>query len=202
MNSLSEAKVNMKAYRTWYKLNQNKVISVITPSGISEKAEVGGIMAHGSGGAALASGLDIARGVQSYFSGSQDEVSYGRVRGQPQSYQEYILKLAPDVSSARAGNAKLTTMMRERQLTCHPTKTCYLVYGSKRCKEQVKKELAQEPLVFGDFQVRPKESDVYLGDTLAAARGLEAGAEATVAKLLVEDFRLQAIGGMEGAWDL
>ena len=52
MNSLSEAKVNMKAYRTWYKLNQNKVISVITPSGISEKAEVGGVMAHGSGGAA------------------------------------------------------------------------------------------------------------------------------------------------------
>ena len=62
MNSLSEANVNMKAYRTWYKLNQNTVISVITPSGISEKAEAGGIMGQGRGGAALASGLDIARG--------------------------------------------------------------------------------------------------------------------------------------------
>ena len=68
------------------------------------------------------------------------------------------------MSSARAGNAKLTAMMRERQLTCHPTKTCYLVYGSKLYKEQVKKELSLEPLVFGDFQVRPKESDVDLGD--------------------------------------
>ena len=67
MNSLHGAKVNMKAYRTWYKINQNTVISVITPSGISEKAEAGGIMAQGSGGAALASGLDIARGVHSYF---------------------------------------------------------------------------------------------------------------------------------------
>ena len=113
------------------------------------------------------------------------------------------------MSSARTGNAKLTAMMRERQLTCHPTKTCYLVYGSRQYKEQVEKELAQEPLVFGDFLVKPKESDVYLGDTLAAAGGLEAGGEATVAmrvaraqgamyeaKSLVEDFRLQAIGGM------
>ena len=172
-------------------------------------------MGQGSGGAALASGLDIARGVQSYFAGSQDKVSYGRVRSQPQSYQDDILRVAPHVSSARAGNVKLTAMMRERQLTSHPTKTCYLVYGSKQYKEQVQKELDQEPLMFGDFQVRPKESDVYLGDTLAAAGGLEAGAEATVAKRvaraqgamfeaksLVQDYRLQAIGGMEGAWDI
>ena len=89
--------------------------------------------------------------------------------------------MAPDVSSARAGNAKLTAIMRERQLTCHPIKTCYLVYGPKLYKEHVEKELNLEPLVFGDFQVRPKESDVYLGDTLAAAGGLEAGVEATVA---------------------
>ena len=115
-------------------------------------------MGQGSGGAALASGLDIARGVQSYFAGSQDEVSYGRVRSQPQSYQDDILRLAPDVFSARSGNAKLTAMMRERQLTCHPTKTCYLVYGSKQYKEQAKKELDQEPLMFGDFQVRPQFS--------------------------------------------
>ena len=51
---------------------------------------------------------------------------------------------------------------------------------------------------------RPKESDVYLGDTLVAAGGLEASAEATVAKRvaraqgamfeaksLVQDYRLQ-----------
>ena len=110
---------------------------------------------------------------------------------------------------------RLTAMMRERQLTCHPTKTCYLVFGSDKYKEQVKKELEQEPLTFGDFQVRQKESDVYLGDELTAARGLEASTEATVAKRvaraqgamfeaksLIQDFRMQAIGGMEGAWDL
>ena len=57
MNSLCEVRVNMKAYRTWYKLNKNTVISVITPAGLSEKAEAGGIMAQGSRGAALASAL-------------------------------------------------------------------------------------------------------------------------------------------------
>ena len=96
--------------------------------------------------------------------------------------------------------------------TCHPTKTCYLVYGSQKYQEQVKKELDQEPLMFGDFKVQSKESDVYLGVTLTAAGGLEAGKEATVAKRvaraqgamfeaksLIQDFRMQAIGGMEGA---
>ena len=119
--------------------------------------------------------------MQSYFAGSQDKISYGRIRGQPQSYQDDILRVAPDVFSARAGNAKLTAMMRERQLSCHPTKTCYLVFGSRQYKEQVKKELDQEPLMFGDFEVKAKESDVYLGDTLTAG-GLEASVEATVAK--------------------
>ena len=79
---------------------------------------------------------------------------YGCVRGQPQSYQDDILRVASDVFSARAGNRKLTAMMLERQLTCHPTKTCYLVYGSQNHQEQIRKELDQEPLTFGDFQVQ------------------------------------------------
>ena len=98
----------------------------------------------------LASRVGVrSRGVQAYFPGS-----YGRVLGQPQSYQDDILRVASDVFSARAGTRKLTAMMLERQLTCHPTKTCYLVYGSQNHQEQIRKELDQEPLTFGDFQVQ------------------------------------------------
>lgn len=75
MTSLGAAKVNRKAYRCWYKLNQNTVISVATPAGMSDKAEVGEIVAQGSGGAALASGADVAQGLEGQFAGSTDEVS-------------------------------------------------------------------------------------------------------------------------------
>ena len=60
MTSLKKANMNKKAYWCWFKLNQQTVINVATPAGMSKKAEVGEIVAQGSGGAALASGADVA----------------------------------------------------------------------------------------------------------------------------------------------
>ena len=62
MTSLNEANVNRKAYRCWFKLNKQTQIAVATPVGLTKTAEVHEIVAQGSGGAALASGADIARG--------------------------------------------------------------------------------------------------------------------------------------------
>ena len=64
---------------------------------------------QGSGGALLASGCDIAQGVDRYFSGSQEEVSYGSVRLQPLSYQDVICRLAGNSESVRSGNVKLSS---------------------------------------------------------------------------------------------
>ena len=40
MTSLHEAKINQKAYRCWFKLNEKTTISVATPAGTTEIAEV------------------------------------------------------------------------------------------------------------------------------------------------------------------
>ena len=74
--------------------------------------------------------------------------------------------------------------------------------------------MKKNPVMFGDFQVKAEEEDVYLGDVISA-QGLEASIEATIRKRLgkvkgamfevkaiMSDFRMQAIGGMAGAWDL
>ena len=103
MNSLYTAGVPMKAYRTWFKLNSRTVISVRTPAGMTEPEEVGELCAQGSGGAALASQLDIDMGLKSHFEGSTDEAEYGRVRVRPQAFQDDILRVAKNTSSARAG---------------------------------------------------------------------------------------------------
>ena len=136
------------------------------------------------------------------------------VRVQPQCYQDDVLRVAPSVVSARAGNVKLSMMFRERLLRCHPTKTCYLIVGLKKWKKKVKEELEARPLMFGSFPMKEKDQDVYLGDILSS-EGLGASVEATVrhrmAKVkgamyevaaIMADHRMQAMGGMEVAWQI
>ena len=133
MNTLHSAKVSMKAYRVWYKLNSKTVITVKTPAGSTDSKEAHELVAQGSGGAALASQLDIGNGVQCYFGNSTDEAKYGSVRIQPQCYQDDVLRVAPNVESARAGNVKLSMMFRERLLRCHPTKKRVTCWWAPRC---------------------------------------------------------------------
>ena len=185
-----------------------------TPAGQTGYREVGELVGQGSGAAALASQLDVDLGVQSYFKSSLDKIKYGVVRVQPQEYQDDIAHADPDITSARVSNTKMSMMLRERLLRCHPTKTCYLVYGSKSYKKRVREELEIAPLKFGDFKMLEKESDIYLGDVLHSG-GLSASVEATISRRIsrvkgqvyeaasiLADYRMQAVGGMAGAWDM
>ena len=214
MGSLFSAKIPLKTYRLWYKLNSKTVIRVSTPSGLTEAGEAGELCAQGSSGAALASQLDVDMGIKTYFQDSKEEASYGSVRIQPQCFQDDIQRIALNVSSARAGNIKLHMMLSERLLRCHPLKTCYILYGSKKYKEQVRKELDSCPLKFGEFEMKEKDQDVYLGDVLSS-KGLAASVEATITHrtgkikgqiyetaAILKDFRIQSLGGMRGAWDI
>ena len=97
MASLNVANVNNKAYRCWYNLNKITVITVDTPVGKTEKATVHEIVPQGSGGAALGSALDLALGLKQYFSGSLDEICYGRIRSQPQAWQDDILRVGENI---------------------------------------------------------------------------------------------------------
>ena len=205
MTSLNEANINKKAYRCWFRLNEKTQISVATPAGTTETADVEEIVAQGSGGAELASGLDIDRGLESQFSGSIDEISYGCVRLQPLAYQDDIARLASTVNSA---------MMDQKGLRCHPTKTVCIAIGSNKYRENIKSETESHPVMFGSFKVKFVSQEVYLGDVISA-QGLEDSIQLTIERravkvrgamyetnAIMEDFRMQAVGGMAGAWDL
>ena len=125
-----------------------------------------------------------------------------------------MLWVAPSVSSARAGNGKFANMFRERLLRCHPLKTCYVICGSEKSKKTVRQEYERSPLMFGDFAMAEKHQDVYLGDVLSS-NGLAASVEATIAlrmgkvkgvmfevAAMMADHRMQAMGGMQVAWDI
>ena len=214
MRTLGKARINMKSYRNWFKLNEKIVLRVKTSAGLTEKGEAYERISQGSQGAGLASGADIAQGLEDYFKGSKDEVTFGSVRCNPQGFVDDIARAAQDVASARIGNIKLHAMMEDKLLTCHPTKTCYVVVGTPKFREKILAEVEDDPIMFGDFACKSQTSEVYLGDVISSL-GLEASVELTIqrrlglvrgamyeTKAIMEDYRMQAVGGMSGAWTI
>ena len=86
--------------------------------------------------------------------------------------------------------------------------------STEKYKAEVQNQVKLDPIKFGSFTVLFKESEVYLGDVIAA-QGLEGSVQLTIerrrakvkramyeTKSIIEDFQMQAIGGMAGAWDI
>ena len=169
---------------------------------------------QGGGGAALASALNLDRGVDRYFQDSLDEDCYGTIRLQPLSYIDDLSRSSSNVNSARAGNAKFSSLAAEKQLNFHPKKSCYLVIGTEKFKARARLEAEEEPIKLGKAILGEKEEEKYLGDVISSrglAESVEASVKERVAKTkgsiyelraLIEDFRMQTIGGMEAAIDL
>ena len=58
-------------------------------------------------------------------------------------------------------------------LPIHPTKSCFLAFGSKgKIKQAVKKEMENRPLVYDNFTIKSKTEEKWLGDILSD-RGLD-----------------------------
>ena len=106
-------------------------------------------------------------------------MAYGTVRTQPQAWQDYILRIAEDIKSTRAGNEKLSMMTSEKGLTAHETKTTFVIIGTKEYRSEMMKEVAASPVKFGSLTCQPSGSEVYLGEVIHSL-GLEAGGEATI----------------------
>ena len=104
--------------------------------------------------------------------------------------------------------------MAEKQLKVHPDKTGFIAVGTKDFQKKIMQEASESPIMFGDIETKYKEFDKYLGDMIHMD-GLSASVEATIEdrvgkisaatheiKAIVDDYRMQAVGGIMGAWDL
>ena len=214
MDTLHDISINPKVYRAWFLMSQNTRISVKTGVGMTGEADVGEVVGQGTVGGALTSQVNIDKGVDRYFRGSMDEMSYGTIRLQPFIFQDDIARVAGDIRTAQAGNIKLSNVMNEKQLKVHPDKTGYIVVGNSQYREQVQREVQQSPIMFGNIVTKSKMMDKYLWDVVHM-EGLEASVNATIedrigkitasmheVKAIIDDYRMQALGGMMGALDL
>ena len=58
---------------------------------------------------------------------------------------------AGELCAQGSGGAAL--QLRERLLSCHPTKTTYILFGTEKYKKEVRQEFLRSPLMFGDFRM-------------------------------------------------
>ena len=102
-------------------------------------------------------------------------------------------------------------MIQEMCLEIHPTKCSYVVVGTTKFKKEVKETTDEDPIMFGDIELKRAECATYLGDELHED-GLAASVEATILSRrgkvcgsmfglvgLWGDYRAQVVGGVLGA---
>ena len=80
MDTLYSAGIVGKLYRLWFLLNKDTQIRVKTGFGMTDTAATGENVAQGSIGGGLISALNLDKTMSAYFSGSDNEISYGPAR--------------------------------------------------------------------------------------------------------------------------
>ena len=72
------------------------------------------------------------------------------------------------ISQAQAGNVKLSQMFMDKGLEAHLDETFFFVFGSSEFKDTISKQLEDNPLYFGDFPVKRKDSEKWCQSKLCS----------------------------------
>jgi hypothetical protein len=198
--------------RLWYKLNERPRIQVRTGVGMSEECEVGAVLGQGTLGGALISQAVLDDGVTEQFQpGGGDELEYGSVPLAPVMFQDDLAHGARELEGARIASKKVNRVIKERGLELNEDKSVCIVVGSKKQRAEATKEMKANPLVCGSVTIREVETWKWLGQhmsaisladsvakTVAAREGKVRGAALEISQI-INDWRAQAVGGMETA---
>ena len=213
LETLETLNVNKKAVRMWYLMNMNTKIAVKTAFGMTEEAEVGDCLGQGTAGAGLVSAANLDLGLQRYFNNSPDVMHYGDVKIQPLSYQDDVGTPCTDIEMARCQAQKMSKMLKYKSLEAHQDKSGILILGSNKYRDQMKCEAKYSPIYFNNFTLETKTQERYLGQIFQSDLGTSALATvkdrqgkikgaAIEVKAIIEDFHMQAMGGLVAAWEL
>ena len=145
LDTMYRSGITGKAYRVFYKLNKNTSIQVLTGCGVSDRKDVGELIAQGSCAGSLTSASNLDNRVNQIFQDSTDEISYGSIRLQPLLFQDDIFRMCLSRKSAQAANIKLSDSMKLSQLEMHEDKTGYLVIGNKEKRRIIKEDIDKYP---------------------------------------------------------
>ena len=214
MNEVYRNEVRGKLYRLLYEMNKNTRISVQTPVGLTEERDTGEGVGQGTLEGAIVSAVNLDNGVQDFFHNSEYEVSYGDVRLQPILYQDDVARLSLDLESTQMGINKMEAMAETKLLNFNLEKSCFIVFGNKKSRKEIKENLIDRPLQLCGVDMVQEEQAKYLGDQLCGL-GLAESVAATVDKrrglvirtifeirTVIDDCRSHVAGGLTSGLDI
>ena len=119
-----------------------------------------------------------------------------------------VARLTENVVDAQAGNDKMETMAETKLLNFNLEKSCYLVLGKKRAKEDIQNQIELSPISLCGQPMKQETCAKYLGDWISDA-GLKESVRVTIAKRLglvnlsiyeiraiIDDCRSMLVGGL------
>ena len=174
---------------------------------------MGDVVRQGTAGAGLVSAANLDLGLQNHFNKSNQVMYYGHVCLQPLCYQDDVGTLCTNIEMVKCQASKMSIMLKEKTLQAHHDKSGLLLLGSKKFKDRIKEELKENQVCLNRFTLKTKISDKYLGkifesdlsssalSTVRQREGKIKGAAIEV-KSIIEDYCMQAMGGLVSAWEL
>ena len=105
----------------------------------------------------------MAKAVEESFRLDPLKMKVGRVEVGPTGFVDDVANLRGDKRGAQSAGASLTRAVDEVSLAAHPQKTINLVIGTKKLREELKEELAEDPMKLQGFDVKSDKDGMYLG---------------------------------------
>ena len=84
---------------------------------------------------------------------------YGSVEMGPLIFQDDLLENSPGVTEARAANVRMAAVMKEKRLHLNRDKSVCLLWGTNKQKNKLKEELAENPLMCGEVEMKMTDGD-------------------------------------------
>ena len=86
------------------------------------------------------------------------------MRIMPVMFQDDVMRVVDSIDAARAGNIKVASTMKSKQIKLNEDTTSYIMFGSKKQVENARVEIKQSPITCDNFITNEKICDKWLGD--------------------------------------
>ena len=138
----------------YHQANLNRTVKSSFILGISNSERIGENIGQGTIGGALLSSLNLDMGVQSLFTSSTSEISYGAIRLQPLIFQDDLARMCTTVQPAQAGNDKVAEITNSKQLEINIDKSSFIILGNRNKVKEIREQLAATPLTLNNNKIK------------------------------------------------
>ena len=210
-DALYSVNADSKATRIWNKLNNDIQIRVRSSAGLSNRSSIGPSVGQGSATSTHIAQSVMDRALQSIFHKDEDSIRVGNIPIDYLAFQDDVGKMVTNVCASRKALIKIDSLYKEKKWPINYKKTGVIVFGDEKKRNVIIEELKVNPLFIGNQEVKLIPKALILGQVVHQD-GLEASIVESISSKkgkverlsreisqLIDDFRMQSLGGLNAA---